>query len=46
MRFGDGQDYIMTQHNSTVGGSYRCRTGTMMCRKLADTGENATLPGN
>ena len=31
----------MTQHGSTVGGSYKCSTGTMMCRKLNDTGEIA-----
>lgn len=31
----------ITQQDSTVGGSYRCRTGTMMCRKLNDTGEIA-----
>lgn len=31
----------MTQQGSTVGGSYRCRTGTMMCRKFNDTGEIA-----
>jgi hypothetical protein len=29
----------MTQQGSTVGGSYKCSTGTMMCRKLNDTGE-------
>jgi hypothetical protein len=31
----------MTQQGSTVGGSYKCSTGTMMCRKLNDTGEIA-----
>ena len=28
----------MTQQGSTVGGSYKCGMGTMMCRKLNDTG--------
>jgi hypothetical protein len=32
---------MMTQQGSTVGGSYRCRTGTMMCRRSNDTGEIA-----
>jgi len=31
----------MTQRGSAVEGSYKCRTGTMMCRKLNDTGEIA-----
>jgi hypothetical protein len=31
----------MTQQGSTVKGSYKCSTGTMMCRKLNDTGEIA-----
>jgi len=31
----------MTQQGSTVGGAYKCRTGTMMCRNLNDTGEIA-----
>lgn len=31
----------MTQQDSTVKGSYKCSTGTMMCRKLNDTGEIA-----
>jgi hypothetical protein len=31
----------MTQQGSTVRGSYRCSIGTMMCRKLNDTGEIA-----
>ena len=31
----------MTQQGSIIKGSYRCRTGTMMCRKLNDTGEIA-----
>ena len=31
----------MTQRGSMVGGSYKCSTGTMMCRKLNDTGEIA-----
>jgi hypothetical protein len=28
----------MTQQGSMVGGSYKCSMGTMMCRKLNDTG--------
>jgi len=28
----------MTQQGSTVGGSYKCGMGTMMCRKLNNTG--------
>jgi len=31
----------MAQQSSTVKGSYKCSTGTMMCRKLNDTGEIA-----
>ena len=31
----------MSQQGSTIGGSYRCRTGTMMCRKLNDSGQIA-----
>jgi len=31
----------MTQQGATVRGSYSCRTGTMMCRKLNDSGEIA-----
>jgi hypothetical protein len=31
----------MTQQGSTVKGSSKCSTGTMMCRKLNDTGEIA-----
>jgi hypothetical protein len=34
-------ELILTQQGSTVGGSYKCRAGTMMCRKLNDTGEIA-----